>query len=300
MGTWSFLKRLYLQVSEDNVLVWASALAYSWLFAIFPFLILLLSLVPYLPLHTRASAEASVTHFVHDSLGKAAPTINDYIKNFLHQPRSGWLSIGLILSLWVASGGISMTMSALDQVYDLKTFRPFYKQRPIAMMLTVLVTALVVLVFLLLPVGTAAQHLLAHFKILSPPLILAFEIFRYAIAVLLMLTTVALIYHFGPAIHQPFQFITPGAVFSVVVWLLLDFIFRTYIDKYARYDQTYGTVGGASILLLFFYIVALVLLIGAEINSEIDIELLKVPPGSTDFMPRPKPPAGAGAAGTRG
>jgi membrane protein len=93
----------------------------------------------------------------------------------------------------------------------------------------------------------------------------------------------AVIYYFGPNIRQRFRLLTPGALFSAVVWILLDVVFRVYVDRYARYDQTYGTVGGAAILLLFFYLDGLVLLIGAEINSEIDFERLGVPSGSSDF-----------------
>src|SRR5580698_6891582 len=113
IGIWTFIKRVYNEMSEDNTLVWASALAYSWLFAIFPFLILLLTLVPYLPKHVRDSAQSAVMHSITDTLGKAAPTINDNVKSVLQEPRRGWLGISIILSLWIASRGMSMTMSAL-------------------------------------------------------------------------------------------------------------------------------------------------------------------------------------------
>jgi membrane protein len=290
IGLWTFIKRLFQQISEDNTLVWASALAYSWLFAIFPFLILLLSLVPYLPKHARDSAQHAVTHFITDSLGKAAPTINDNVRSVLQEPRRGWLGISLILALWVASGGMSMTMSALDQCYDLKQLRPFYKQRSMAILLTLIAAILVMLVLLLLPIGTAVLHVMSHYNFLSAPMQWGFDIFRYSVALVLMICIVAMIYHFGPAIRHPLKFITPGALFTVCVWILLDVLFRVYVDKFARYDQTYGTVGGAAILLLFFYVIALVLLVGGEINSEIDIEMLKVPRGSNDFRPKKLPP----------
>jgi membrane protein len=286
VGAWTFTKRVITQVNQNNLFVWASALAYSWLFAIFPFFILLLTLVPCLPQHARDSALRDITHFVADTLGKAAPTINDNIKSLFQQTRRGWLGISLILSLWISSGGMSMTMSALDQVYDLKNSRPFYKQRPIAMLLTLFVTFLVILVFLLLPVGTAAQHIVNYYHPFNPLITWGFDIFRYAVSVLLMLCIVAMIYHFGPAIRHPLTFFSPGSVFSVLVWVLLDVLFRIYIDKYARYDQTYGTVGGAAILLFFFYIIAVVLLVGGEINSEIDLEITKLPRGSNDFRPK--------------
>ncbi|MGD1277632.1 MAG: YihY/virulence factor BrkB family protein [Tepidisphaeraceae bacterium] len=285
MGVWPFIKRIYQQINEDNILVWAASMAYSWLFAIFPFLILLLSLVPYLPSHARHIAQRKIAQSISSALGSAAPTINDNIQSILTQPRRGWLGIGLCVSLWVASGGIAMTMSAMDQCYDLenKDMRPFYKQRPIAILLTILIAAMVLALFVLLPVTSALQHWLPYFEILSQPVKFAFELVRYAMVILLMLMILAIIYHFGPNIRQRFHAITPGAVFSLSVWLILDLLFRLYIDKYARYDQMYGTVGGAAILLFFFYIIALVLLIGGEINSEIDFVTLGVKPGSRDF-----------------
>jgi len=286
MGVWQFLKRIYQQAYEDNIFVWASSMAYSWLFSIFPFLLLLLSLVPYLPAHARHIAERKITQSIAGALGSAAPTINDNIQSIIQQPRHGWLGIGLCVSLWVASGGIAMTMSAMDQCYDLKDvyLRPFYKQRPIAIVLTILITAMVLLLFVLMPVTSALQHWLPYFEIVSRPVKIMFELVRYAMVVLLMLMILAVLYHFGPNIRHRFHAVTPGAVFCLIVWLILDVLFRLYIDKYARYDQMYGTVGGAAILLFFFYIIALVLLIGAEINSEIDFAALGVEPGTRDFI----------------
>jgi membrane protein len=285
VGLWTLFKRVFQQCNEDNIFVLGSALAYSWLFSIFPFLILLLSLAPYLPLKAKDVAEKKTTEWVSKALGKAAPTINDNLRSLLHEPRKGWLGISLAISLWVASGGMSMTMSALDQCYDITEFRPFYKQRPIAMLLTLLVTVLVLLVFILLPVGAWVSIILRQWHELGVPLLLAFDLVRYLVAILLIISILAIIYHFGPAIRQPFQLVTPGGTFCLIVWLVLDLLFRIYIDRFAKYDQTYGTVGGAAILLFFFYIIALVLLIGAEINSEIDYAILGVPPGTKDFRP---------------
>ena len=97
-----------------------------------------------------------------------------------------------------------------------------------------------------------------------------------------MFSLLAVIYYFGPSVRQNFRLLTPGAVFTIAVWLLLESFFRFYIDHFGRYDQTYGTVGGVAILLLFFYIDAFVLLVGAEINSEIDFAR-GIPRGTYDF-----------------
>ena len=286
-GTWAFLKRVWQQINEDGIFVWASALAYSWLFSIFPFLILLLSLTPYLPESAKESAHKVISGFITSMLGKAAHTINDNVDSVMQQPRRGWLIIGLALSIWVASGGMSMTMSALDKCYDVKVGRPYYKQRALAIAMTIGVAICVLLIIILLPIGAAVEAWMQYQHILSEPMIWMFDAARYALSLVLGIFVLSIIYYFGPAIRQRFQILSPGALFSAVVWIVLDVAFRFYVDRFARYDQTYGAVGGVAILLLFFYIDGLVLLVGAEINSEIDFERLGVPEGSRDFTGAP-------------
>jgi membrane protein len=286
-GTWAFTKRIWQQISEDGIFVWASALAYSWLFSIFPFLILLLSLVPYLPNSAKESAHRVITDFITSMLGNAAHTINDNVDSVMHQPRRGWLIVGLAVSVWVASGGMSMTMSALDKCYDVKNGRPFYKQRALAIALTIGVAICMLLIIILLPIGAAVEAWLRYRGLLTGAMAWMFDAARYALSLVLGVFVLSIIYYFGPAIRQRFQILSPGAAFSAVVWIVLDVAFRFYVDRFARYDQTYGAVGGVAILLLFFYIDGLVLLIGAEINSEIDFERLGVPEGSLDFTGKP-------------
>jgi membrane protein len=146
----------------------------------------------------------------------------------------------------------------------------------------------VLAIIVLLPIGEAVEAWLRYRRLLIGPTVLVFNAARYALSLMLAIFVLAIIYYFGPAIRQRFQILSPGALFSAVVWIVLDIAFRFYVDRYARYDQTYGAVGGVAILLLFFYIDGLVLLIGAEINSEIDFERLGVPEGSTDFTGRSK------------
>ena len=282
-GVWAFLNCIRQQMNEDGIYVWASALAYSWLFSIFPFLILLLSLVPYLPAKTKENARSAVTQFISQMLGKEASTLNDNVTQVLSNPRTGWLGIGLVVSIWVASGGMSMTMSALDRCYDVKQTRSYIHQRAVAIVLTIGVTIGVLFLIVLLPVGEAVGAWGAAHGIITRRLYFAFDAARYVLSIIFALGVTAFIYHFGPNIRQRFNLFSPGAIFTAVVWLLTNFIFRVYVDRYARYDRTYGTVGGAAILLLFFYIDGLVLLVGAEINSEIDFERLGVGPGCRDF-----------------
>ena len=154
-----------------------------------------------------------------------------------------------------------------------------------AIMLTIVVATLMVLTMLLLPIGSLALKWLTNEQKVFGWLYVFINVSRYAIALLLMFTVLAIIYHFGPSFRQKFVAVTPGAVFSVTVWLLLGFCFKLYLVRFggaANYNKTYGAVAGAVILLLFFYIDAMVLLIGAEINSEIDFALKGLGSGGKD------------------
>ncbi len=289
VGPWGFVKRVWNQIAEDHVLVWASALAYSWMFAVFPFFIFLLTLTPYVPLLQGDEVIHQISDALHQNLpDDAADTLEKNIISVTRDTRGGLMSIGLVVALWAASGGMAMTMSALDRCYDVDINRPFYKQRPIALLLTIIVSVLVLAVLLLLPIGTIATNwtvawLKQHDYPNYGPLVLAWNAVRWSLGVLLMFGVLMVVYHYGTAVRLRKSFFSPGAIFCVIVWILLGMIFRFYINRFGKYDQTYGTVGGVAILLLVFYLDALVLLVGAEINSEVDFAVLKVKPGTMDL-----------------
>jgi membrane protein len=293
VGFFKFWKRVLDEARRDNLLTWAAALAYSWIFAIFPFFIFLLALLPYLPAGIKTRAK----HEIHVAINAALPheeadliwsNINDNYLSILNEPRGKLLYFGLGFSLIAASGGMATTMSALDRCYELERSRPFYVQRPLALLLTIIVMALLVVVAFLLPVGNLIKELAIHLGYatrLSLPM-LAFDVGRWSLSLLFMMMVLSIIYYKGPAVRHRFRWLSPGAVFSVLVWVILAVAFRAYVDRMGArgYQRTYGAVAGVAILLLFFYIDALVLLIGAEINSEIDFEILQVRRGSNDFL----------------
>jgi membrane protein len=282
VGAMGLARRVWREVGDDNLFTWAAALAYSWLFAAFPFLIFLLSLLPYLP----EEAKAELAGLLRSTMPQqAAATLWDNVVEVLSRPQRGLLGIGLVLTLWGASGGMNATIAAMERCYELERGRAYMKMRLVAILLTMVVVTLVLAVLALLPIGTIATNwVIGHsHRYVSGPLLWTWQIARYPAALVVMFTIVNVLYHYGPSIKQRFVFVTPGALFSVVVWVGLGFVFRIYVDRFAGFSQTYGTVGGVAILLFFFYIDALVLLVGAEINSEIDFEVLGVPRGSRDF-----------------
>lgn len=292
VGAIEFARRVFRQVREDNLVTWAAALAYSWMFALFPFLLFLLALIPYLPQAWHEKAHRNVDEFVIRWLPKdAAQTLRDNIEgnvnSLLHQPRGFVLYGGLVIALWAASGGMSATMSALDRCYELDRGRPYYRQRAWAIGMTILMMLFLLAVACLLPLGSALRDWVVQHGLINArhPALLVFDIVRWILAVAFLFSTLAVVYYKGPSIKHHFHWLTPGALFVVTVWVLLGVAFRYYMDRFGfrGYDRMYGALGGVAILLLLFYVDALVLLIGAEINSEIDFEVLKVRRGTRDL-----------------
>ena len=303
VGLVPFVKKVYFEINDDNLFTWAASLAYSWLFAIFPFFVFLLTLIPLLRDDWKHEAVNRINAAIAELPRETQNTLKTYLEPRLHellyQPPPGLkgiLSLGLLVTIWAASGGLSNTMSAMNKCYDVECPRPYYKQRPLAVGLTIVVATLIIAVIILIPIGTlvtqqltksaesvltvitpggAATAPVAESTRLRPFWLVVWQIFRYVVGVSLMLWVVAIVYHFGPAIKQRWRIITPGSVFTVVAWIILGLLFRLYVDKYGTYGKTYGAVGGVAVMLMLFYLDALVLLIGAEINSEVDSALKK-------------------------
>lgn len=285
MGAVPFFKKVWSEVNDDAIFTWAQALAYSWVFALFPLLIATVALVPYLPGNQKENLRKQVGETLYTSMGKAPATdaIYEAIDKLLTKPQTGLLSIGLILAVFSASGGMAITMNALDKCYEVKTERSWWWHRVVAVGLTVATMILVLAVVVLLPVGTAV---LSHFENtwgLGMAVKIGINVLRYVLAAGLLSGVVGLMYYVGPNIKQKWQTVTPGALLAVLLWIGMGVGFGYYAQNFGNFDKTYGTLGGGILLLLFFYLSAVVLLIGAEVNSVIDFAVLGVKPGTRDF-----------------
>jgi membrane protein len=287
VGPWTFLKRLWREIGEDRVFDISAAVAFYWLLAIFPFLLFVLTLTPLLPADLQVNVRASVNEWLVENLPPSGADI--ILKNIeaVFQPRGTLLSIGLITTLWAASAGMNATMSALDTVYDVSRPRHFLIKRLVSIGLTIAVVLMMIGVVVLIPIGSIVTTTLGAYMPdwASAGQRTAIDVGRYTIGVLLMLFVVSSIYQFGASVRRRWAIITPGAIFTVLTVAGLSILFRVYVERVgqASYDKMYGTLGGIMLTMLLFYLYAVVFLIGAQINSEIDFTML----GMRDGTPKP-------------
>jgi membrane protein len=273
MGGTELTRRVFQQAIEDDILTWASAMAYSWMLALFPMILFLLTLVAFLPLNADRATHDFQGLIDRSLPPEAAKLLTAQATDIIRNRQGSLLTVGAVLTLWAASGGIVVTMSAINRCYDIRVDQPFYIARPKAILLTVCGLALLLLVLVLLPVmGAALSFVRSHGTLtLSASAEWGLNIARWGLALSILFVIASTLLYFGPRLTPGFRFITPGSALTVLGWIGLAYGFRLYFHHFgASYGHTYGAVGGAVILLLFMYLVSVVLLIGAELNSEFD------------------------------
>ncbi len=260
-------KRAVKEFLDDDMTTYAAALAYHSLFALFPFLIFLLGLlsVLHVPDFFTWLLQQARTAFPADAYQR----ITEAVTQVQAQSRGGLLSVGILTALWAASSGMRALMNALNTAYDVEETRPTWQRYLFSLLYTVGLAILLIAASGLMLVGPQAIEWLADQAGLGGAFVAVWTWLRWPVAVLLLMLTAAIIYYVAPNVEQPFTFITPGAVLAVVVWIIASLGFSLYVANFANYSATYGSLGGVIVLLFYFFISAAVLLLGAEINSEV-------------------------------
>ena len=252
---------------KHEMTTYAAALSYQVFFSLFPFLIFLISLLGFLGIPEFFSwLQQQVTNIVP---AQAAQQVNTVISQ-LQQPQGGLLSFGIVLALWSASAAVRAVMNAINTAYEVKEGRPAWKLYSLSLLYTLGLALLLILSAALMILGPQVVTWLGVRLGLGGVVVTLWNILRLPLLILLLTLSVALIYYFTPDVEQRFRLITPGTVVAVVVWLLASLGFSLYVQNFANYNATYGSLGAIIILLFYFYLSAAILLFGAELNAVLE------------------------------
>ena len=260
--------RLWNEFWEDEIPDRAAALAYYFLFAIFPALLFLTTLFGLLPgpqLWDQLMGYAARV-LPPDALTVVQKTLAQIVSG----AGKGLLSLGAVVALWGGSSGMVSAMTALNVAYGVTDNRPWWKRRLIAIALTLGCSVFVLLAMLLMVTGPRLAGLVAGFLGLGEIFTVAWNVASIPVAMLLALVGIALMYYFAPAVEQDWRWLTPGSAVCLVLWLALSLVLRFYVQRITDYNAAYGSIGGVILLVLWLYLSSVVLLLGAEINSEIE------------------------------
>jgi membrane protein len=262
------LKRTVRESHADNGLGLAAQLAYYFFLSLFPALLFLLALASFLP-------EQDVMDRVIGMLQGVAPEqvigiVRDQLSKIAEGRQGGLLSFGVAAALWSSSAAMVAIIDALNRAYDVEDQRPWWKQRLTAILLTIGVALFLLVSITLVVAGPELAEFLAGRAGLGTAFEWTWKVMQWPIVFALVASAIGFIYYFAPDVDQDFVWITPGSVLATLLWLVGSLAFRYYVVNFASYNETYGTIGGVMVLMLWLYLTGLVIVVGAEMNAEIE------------------------------
>jgi membrane protein len=264
------LRRTVTEFSEDNLSDWAAALTYYGLLALFPALIALVGLIGLVgdPVSTTKTITQIVTKIGPSS---AAQTFAGPIKSITsHKSTAGLMGIvGIAVALWSASSYVGAFMRASNVIYETPEGRPIWKLRPLQMLVTLVMLVLLVLVALALVLTGPIVSAVAGPLGVGESAVSIWDIAKWPVLLFVVILMFAVLFYAAPNVKLAgFRWVTPGALFALVVWLLASAAFAFYAANFGSYDKTYGTLGGLVIFLVWMWLTNTALLLGMELNAE--------------------------------
>ena len=264
------VKRTFTEFSEDNMSDWAAALTYYGLLSLFPALIALVAIVGLVgdPATTTKTLTDMVTKLGPSS---AAETFAGPIKSITSNRGTAGVVfiIGLATALWSASAYVGAFMRAANVVYETPEGRPFWKLRPLQILVTFVMLVLLALVALALVLTGPVVDAVAGPLGIGSTAVSIWNIAKWPVLLLVVVTMFAVLFFSAPNVRLAgFKWVTPGALLAIVLWLVASAAFAFYVANFGSYDKTYGTLGGLVCLLVWMWITNVALLLGMELNSE--------------------------------
>lgn len=268
LGITTLARRVVQEIRQDDCLGRAAQLAYYLIFAVFPFLLFLATLLGYLPIPNLMD---NIMEYLARLLpGETATLLRDNVRQLVTDQKGGLLSFGILVTLWSASSAMAALMDALNRAYGVEEGRPFWKVRGLALLMTVGLSLFIIGSMVLLIFGPQLGGWIAALVGLGRAFEVAWNLLRWPVIVVLLIIAMAAIYYFAPDVQQRWKWITPGAAFAVVITIVLSLGFSFYVNNFGSYNKTYGSIGAVIVFLTWLYLTGLVLLVGGEINAEIE------------------------------
>jgi membrane protein len=270
-GSWrDVLGRTFREFKQDNLTDWAAALTYYGVLAIFPMLIVLVSV---LGLIGTSATQPLLTNLGQVAPGPAQQIFSSAIKNLQSsQGAAGVLFVvGLLGALWSASGYVAAFMRASNSIYDIEEGRPIWKTAPVRVGVTlVLVILLAVTAVGVIATGGLAKQI-GNVIGVSGTALTVWDIAKWPVLLLLVSLMFSILYWASPNVKQPgFRWVTPGGLVAVVVWVIASAAFALYVAGFSNYNKTYGALAGVIVFLVWLWISNIAVLLGAELNSELE------------------------------
>ena len=267
LSLYDILFFFYKGVKQGAITTRASSLAFNFFLAFFPSIIVLFTLIPYIPI---VDLQETLMELISTILPPhtneiAFSTIYDIINN----PRSGLLSIGFVLTIFFATNGVNSLIEAFNSSYHINESRSIIQQRLLSLGITFLLSCILMITILLIMFSKTVVNYLITTEIIENKSIEYILFGKWLVIIIMLFVGISIIYHFGPTIKKKFKLFTPGSIISTCLIIVTSSFFNYYISNFAEYNKVYGSIGTLIIILLWMYINSIILLIGFELNASI-------------------------------
>jgi membrane protein len=256
-------KRVWADIGHDQILDRSAALSYYFIFAFFPTLLFVTAILALLPVPLLL--ERLMAYATDVLPGDAGVLVQKTLGQVLAGTHAGLLSVAAIGALWAASSGMTSIMTALNV-----ESRPWWHERLLAVGLTFIFSLLAVIALVLLVFGQNLGEAIASRAGWGPSFKITVQVVRWPVSIFLGIAAISLVYRLAPPANQRWAWVTPGSAFAVVACAIMSVALRFYVDHLTGNNTAYGSIGGVMLLMLWLYLSGAALLVGAEINSEIE------------------------------
>ncbi|MBM7567406.1 YihY/virulence factor BrkB family protein [Paenibacillus sacheonensis] len=263
MGILSFSKHLYCRFQDDDVQAMGAQLTYYLILSFFPFLIFIIAVLSFADL-TVSDVIERISPVMPDLSTK---TITDVFQEIQNSRSGSLLSLGLLVTIWSASSGVSAVMKALNKAYDVEETRPFWKVKAYSLLFTVVLALVIVFSLVMLIFGRIIGDMLYKETRLPGNIDAVWSIAQFALPILVMAVVFAALYLYVPNLRLRFREVVPGALFATFGWIITSLAFSFYVNNFGNYSKTYGSIGGIIVLLTWLYLSSIVIVLGGEINA---------------------------------
>lgn len=276
LSLYKFLKIFIHNIEEDEILDRSNGVAFNFIVAIFPAIIFLFTLIPYISNLYPAINRETIIQFMGDYLPSSmnevvSATVLDIVSN----QRGGLLTLGFFFALYLATNGMMALMRAFNACYRTVERRNFIKMRLTATGLTIMLASVLLLAVTLLIVGQLVlNYMIANITKFSTLNLDDYTIqllflLRFVVIFIVFFIAISFIYYFGPAVHYNWSFFSVGSLIATLVILAISYGFSFYITNFGSYNKVYGSIGALIALMIWIQLVTLVLLFGYEINASL-------------------------------
>jgi len=268
VSLFELMKIFLISLTQDDILERAKAITYNFTLAIFPGIIFLFTLIPYIPI---PNLQETIMTFFEDLDLTMISQVRSTVEDIISKPRGDLLSFGVIFSLYLATNGMLSLITNFNHFYKTKFTRGFFKNYLVAFGLTLLLIMVMTLAMVLLIGGQIVLEFLLDIGILNTDFLLFMIIsLRFIILLLIFQLMISIIYYFGPSVEDRWHFMNTGSVIASLLSIGASYLFSYYLTNFASYNKFYGSIGAVIAFMIWLYLLSVILLLGFVINATID------------------------------